>query len=450
MIRANFRAQVLPDGKVVVRNVPIFAECEKEGFKFDAGWIDDAVAYHHDHESNGGMSVVHVNHHGSDAPVSPAGAWTNTRRAWLRTKDGRRVRGVVVDLVFTDEAAWKRAKRGQLLWRSPEIPVDAATRKSRPRFRSLALLDRNAPHNDDLPVLSFEGRSVPFSRNSAPRTAVLAFATDGDAVRALMEPETMAEKKPRKKADEVVKLESDAPPAEDKGGSEGGDTGAWKAKLDELKACEVKADEIPEFVAALREFADSLAGEPDAPEEPEDLPEEPLMDAPGDPTQPMQETKPAVALQADERVIALAAEVEALKAREKARDARDRLAAAVDAAHAKVRDRGVTREDVLKFSEGFGDQAVLAAERYADAILAKVPAGNATFEEVVDAAATTQAVPDAVLKFQSEGPEAYAWALNESRLHKQAVDAGVTSQPLDRWLENKKPGGAFVRAPAGE
>ncbi|HUW32521.1 MAG TPA: hypothetical protein VM223_12995, partial [Planctomycetota bacterium] len=294
--KTNFRSEVMPDGKVVVYDVPIFGDCEKAGIHFDDAWMDQAVKYHQQGEANGIAWAMHIHHTGEDGrPVLPAGAWTNTRKGWIRTKNGERVVGVICDLVFTDETAAKRAKLGQLLWRSPEIPMSAATGQTSPRFKSLALLDRDAPHNDDLPILTFKGASVHFRKKavglvsgaSVGRDPVLAFADTGDSFFALMEPTAMATKTGKLKFEE----EDKDPPASESESSESSESkpegeskgGGWKAKIEALKGIKLEAEEIPEFLAALKECADAIGGEttPEAEEEPPEL--DPNVDEAADP-----------------------------------------------------------------------------------------------------------------------------------------------------------------------
>ena len=456
MLPKNFTAEEQGDGTVIVRGVPIFAECSKAGFDFGDEWISLAVDYHRSLEDVGNVSPVVIQHFDNKEGlrVLPAGAWTNTRKGTIRTKDGRTVPAVLVDLVFTDHEAWARAKKNQLMWRSPEIPVKAATGELRPHFKCLSLLDRHKPHNDDLPAMSFSDGSVGSVRfqKQAPGALswdtqdagpVVAFASGPDSIVVLMEPEAMPED--IKLEDELK--DDDAPKTDDAPKSDDGPpkekSSGWKAALDALKAVDLTAEEIPEVVAAITEFATSLEAPAEGGEEPmpEPMDDTPIEDGPADPTE--------MPLADSEAVISLASDNAILKKRLDAMDAEKARDAAVDGVMPQVEPRGFTREEMISFADTHGADALAA---HAAQIVAKIPVGyGATFQEVMDANDASQHVPDAVLKFQSEGPEAYEWAQRQAQAFDRAKAQNTTSvATLDRWLEVNKPGGDFVRGPQTE
>lgn len=458
MLPKNFTAEVQPNGTVIVRGVPIFAECSKAGFDFGDAWISGAVDYHRSLEAGGNVSPMVIQHSDNEngLEVLPAGAWTNTRKGTIRTKNGRMVPAVLVDLIFTDQDAWLRASKNQLLWRSPEIAMKAATGELPPHFKVLSLLDRHKPHNDDLPAMAFSDASSSSVRYQKQGGAddlwvrqesgpVLAFATGQHSLVALMEPEAMPEPQ------EVIKLEDDEAPKDEAPKTDDAPKGdsppkekssGWKAALEALKAEEIPVEDIPEVKAAIEEFAASLSGGEEIAPEPVDEPMEdaPIEDGPADPTEDMP-------MSDDARVIKLASDNAILKKRLDTMDADKAKAAAVDAAFARVESRGFTKGEMIKFADEHGPGALAS---HADSIVAKMPVRDATFDQVMAAQEAAQFVPNEVLKFQSEGPEAYEWAQHQAGVYEQAKAHGATSVPtLERWLEVKKPGGDFIRGPTG-
>jgi hypothetical protein len=475
--KTNFKSKTLKDGKVVVFDVPIFAVCEKQGIKFTEDWIDQAVSYHQKGEANGSAWAMHIHHTDEEGrPVLPAGAFTNTRKGMVRTKDGELVAGVICDLVFSDEKAKRRAKLGQLLWRSPEIPMTAAIGEKPARFKSLALLDRDAPHNDDLPILTFKKGSVPFRkkaghlvhRASQGREPVLAFAETGDSIFALMEPTTMAT---NLKKTTLKLMDDDEAPfggESDSGGDEGGDEGGkseskgsgWKAKLDALKACKIEAEEIPDFVAALQECAAEIGGEaapadeipaeePVVEDDPEldenvDGPADPLEGEEGDPLEdlPMKDESDAVVRLRDELVQLKADRIAEKKLAQQDRMERE-VVAATDEAFERLKFKGFSREEVIAFGadEPLSRRAK-AIKKLADISDAKLLARDADFEAHVEFAANgnSQSVPDEIIKFQAEGPGVYEDALRVLRAWKSETPERQARIPLKRYLEINKPG----------
>lgn len=191
---------------------------------------------------------------------------------------------------------------------------------------------------------------------------------------------------------------------------------------------------------AIEEFASGLGGDAAPEEVVEEVPDptDVIEDGPADPTElPMSD---------DARVIALASDNEILKKRLDAMDADKAKDAAVEAAFEQVKDRGFTRDDMIRFADEHGPAAL---EGHAKAIVEKVMVRDATFDEVISRAEAAQKVPDEVLKFQSEGPDAYEWAQRQAQIHGDAVSSGTTGLSLGRWLEVNKPGGDFVRGPTG-
>lgn len=430
----NFEIVENADGSVVVRDVPIFAVTAKDGFNLDEAWLDRAIAYHDAAERDGQhVPPMSVGHYGETTAATAAGAISAIRKSPVRSKGGQVVPGAIANLHFTNADAVKRARNRELLWRSPEVPVKDG--KPEPKFRSLALLDR-PPHNE-LPVLTLK----PAAGAAQPAWAmqsggpVLAFASTAEAIVTLIDPETTvpaAAPKPgalRRVLDAVLgfatgdmtRVSGDALRLD----SEGGD--GPDSLLEKVKG--LTAEALAKFNAGYVTFRAAVgagAGSGSI---------ESALGSPGSGGANMAD---------DAKVVALSADVAALQLSLKNRDAKDALNAAVDAALAKCADRGVKREEIVKFAEQFPADPVKAAGVYADAMLAKVPRRDATFEDVIRGAAVDQVVPDAVLKFQNDG-EKFNAAKSAWATWRKCVDAGTTSLPLDRWLDARMNTNGFAR-----
>lgn len=430
----NFTIEERQDGTAVVRDVPIFAVCEKAGVALDEAWLDRAIAYHDKAEKDGGhIPPMSIGHYGEPEPAKAAGAFSAIRKAVVRSKGGQSVPGAVADLHLTSADAVARAKRGELLWRSPEVPLKDG--KPETRFRSLALLDK-PPHNE-LPVLTLKASgkdaAAPAWSRLQDGAAVLALASTDESVVALIAPEATVVQQPkpgtlRRVLDAVVRFMAGDPAAVQGDAlrleSEGGD--GPDGLLEKVKG--LTAEALAKFHVGYVAFRAAVGAGGGSGS---------LTNTLGDPG--------AATMADDAKVVALSADVEALKLSLKQRDAKDALNLAVDAAHAKCKDRGVSREDVLKFAESFPADPVKAAGAYADAIVAKVARKDASFTTLIEGvAAGEQAVPDAVLKFQNDGAQFDA-AKGHWKTWMAATAAKTTALSLDRWMAARMSADGFVR-----
>lgn len=466
-VRPNFRMEKDSGGRGWwVRDVPIFAVCSKSGIDFDEDWLDDAIDYNVKMEANRGAMPVVIQHtpdKPGDPELQPAGMAYNTRKAPIRSKTGVVKPGAVVDILFTNRDAAERARNNELLWRSPEIPATRVGDKlvAKRRFKLLSLLDRHAPHNDDLPVLTFKGESGQLWKTDAdgqPWTIskgepVLAFSANDDLIVALMEPEAMAETdkptiagmtfNPRTSSGTLTTSDGNTVEfdssillkfADDDGGD---DDGGGDAKLDVAAVCKAIEDgsisiaEFAEITAAMEAAASASAptdddASPDAAMEDD---EDKVEDGPGD-----------VGMQNTEEVVKLSARVETLEAEKAVREKRDACNAAADAAISDLAGRETPadiRDRLIKFGEAHGADAI---KFYADDLKATLPPKTPlTFEDAIGG--DTSGLPEEVLKFQAKGPDAFEWAIKEAREHElQVKQFGKTNvMSLDRWLEIRDP-----------
>lgn len=135
------------DGTLVVHDVPIFLECERNGIEFDAAWIERALERAKLAEADGYFPPLHVRHHELSDDVRPAGFF-RIKRAERVTFKGTVKLAIFADLVLTDPSAREEVLSKRLPYRSVEIyDVD------NPGIDSLALLDHEAPYLE-LPMLA--------------------------------------------------------------------------------------------------------------------------------------------------------------------------------------------------------------------------------------------------------------------------------------------------------
>lgn len=462
MLAPNFQIDLHADGTATVRDVPIFTLCTYGDHVFGEAQIDAFVAYALKAQSGGHVFPVHIGHVGDDP--QPAGAFTVTGKRMIRFRD-RVQPGIVADVLLTNPDAVRRAQRNELLWRSVEIPV-----KGEPRIRSLALLDRHAPHLE-LPVMSV-GACVANATKAAQNATwtlcanepVLAFAAASESLHALMEPTVTAEakavepapaatKKPRLRWSSVKGTLTNLDTQEALALKDGAvETEVLRFEADGVEmgpgslleaVRKLNGEQLAEFHRSYVSFrAEIEAGGAPVTGGPASL----LKDGGSTVTTPAPATAPvtpvaapapapAPATTSDDAVLTLKAEVEALKLKDRQREESEKLTRAVDAAMAKIgADRGVKREDVLKFADGHADP-VAAVMKFADAMVQHVPPRTARFGDVIDHAAGADAVPEAVLKFSAQGPAVGERAMQEYRRWQKQPESLRQRIPIERWLE---------------
>ncbi len=139
------------DDHTVFHSVPIFAECERGDLCFDAKWIAGAVAEAQQQERDGYLPPLHTRHHEpatdqTDA-VKAVGVFRITDAGPVTFK-GKRITAVFADLIVTDPGMADELGRMKYPYRSVEI-FDP---EGPPKINGLALLDHEAPYLE-LPML---------------------------------------------------------------------------------------------------------------------------------------------------------------------------------------------------------------------------------------------------------------------------------------------------------
>lgn len=142
----GYVASKLPDGTMVVHDVPIFVECERGEMQFGKEWIEAAVEKAKQAESEGYLPPLHIRHHEAGTEVKASGFFRITGTRNITFKGEKRL-AVLADLHITDPDTQAEVMSKRLPYRSVEIMnVD------KPALDSLALLDHEAPFLE-LPML---------------------------------------------------------------------------------------------------------------------------------------------------------------------------------------------------------------------------------------------------------------------------------------------------------
>lgn len=455
------------NGTWTVKDVPVFAECTYGDRHFSEAWVDEALATMTKEQESGHVFPMHI-HHTTDktAVVEPAGAFKVTRKGPVRLR-GEVKPGLIGDLTFTNKVAADRCKNFQLLWRSPEIPKTGAA-----RLRSLALLDREAPHLP-MEVLAVKEQAKTAGTAYAPvpaptwtlaaGEAVHAFSDRADAIYALMEgttmPEPVAAAKPkyRRRADgtfvllsptgaeEVIAFEEekpkdDAPPApksddapkddgEDKGGGKGDPV---KALLDKIREMKLTREQHKALEAGIAEiFKD----------------EAPVSDTPGDVAPvTMKESAEVIALR--EKVLETSTRLGAVEMANKARAEAEKRREAVAKGVKRLESRqtqSTLEADLIVMAEQGGVEAV---ERTVALLEKSLPPRVHTLSDALKGE-PTEGEPAEVLAFSAKGPEVHAEAQRLARLHSTLMktyykDNPAKAPPLKDFLDSRMNATAFA------
>lgn len=425
----NFEMVKNADGTWTVKDVPIFAKCRRFGVDFDDEWLNRALVSALASQGGGHAFPVHKHHSKSQGETGPekepVGMFFVTRRAPIAVR-GRSVPGVIADIVVTNPSAAEEIRQNRLPWRSVELPPDGSA-----RFLSLALLDREPPFHEMAMTTVRDAAAdsnaapVAFATNSRAEITypldrggpVLAFRASSESLHALIDPEatTMPETK-----DPVAPtpLTFQASSAAD----------AVATLAEGLKSKKLEMGDKAKAKAALQDLLAQL----------------------GDDDLPVNKGGPAEVTvtpdAAHPEIVKMRAELEALKMSVGARDEREKLDAAVDAAVEKVSAFAVgkdVRARFLAFAEKGGVQTL---DLLVDEIKRTVPPKDPLrFDDVLGAgASSTPAVPECVLKFQERGPEAYEKAVKHMKSWNELRASGSTTLSLEKFLEARSAAG-FVR-----
>lgn len=359
------------DAHTIFHRVPIFAECSRGDSTFDADWIAGAVAAAKQQERDGYLPPLHTRHHEPETAVTDAVRAAGVFRvleAGPLTMRGKRVTAIFADLIVTDLHIAGEIERMRYPYRSVEIfDVEGA-----PEINGLALLDHEAPYLT-LPML-FAGEvedrrtgtegvapatsfSLNYSRNGGD--SVLGFARRGRKAVLLFrfsDDDTMSKTDTEKaklaaEAAARANLADDGGKDDDKDGEdmEGEDKGLdVAAVVKAIESGEISVADMDAILAAIQAQGSAA-------------PEEDAEEAAPAPTPGAEIMKGKAAV----NFARLEGEVQALRAKEAARDARDKRAADVKVAMKRLEGRplGADLETrLLNFHEKCGGNAEVFKE----------------------------------------------------------------------------------------
>lgn len=311
-------------------------------FATDPEWFSKVLATHHRALSEGIMGRAFIDHHDDDGGSRPDAGWIRPRRIGKIRVGGKVKAALFSDIVsMPDDVYQTWIKTGRLCYRSIESRVAETG-----WIDGLALMATRPPHYR-LPMLTIGREVVPDGTSLRGSEGVAAVACETTeqayAIWANLRETDMADE--TKKDDAAP--ESTSNDSESKGSNSG-----WKSMLERLKSVKVEAEDIPEFVAALREFADSMDQGSEEEAEIEE-PESPTPEPPGEEgpvaEQDLEET---FASKVSNRVIQAEAKALAADARSAKIEREIKIRDAVDKA----------ADDLSDFNIGSDPKAVLRAK----------------------------------------------------------------------------------------
>lgn len=442
-IPRNFRLTHPEPNVWIVHDVPVFYETLRDGDHYDRSWLARASANAREAERDGHLPPMHVHHRfRDDVKAFAAGTMRFVGVKPARYK-GRDTMALHYDLIVTNEAVARDIIQNRLLWRSPEVSFEEA------RVVSLALLDHEAPFFEGpITTVSLEGAggvpagknaSAAFSWCSRPDSPVVAFARSNGLTRVLFREEAMTAPSAKKPTDD--------PEAKEKAGiTQMGDDEKKKGPPDDAKDDAEDAGSEP----ADGETPGDVPGI-DASPDPATMGADGLGQPAGNPLMQAMQTTPATLEQCiealgflqqlvdkmrnggaggasgapaplpptngpaaqmskpDAKITQMQAELDALKAKDRARDLDAEVTTFADASLSSLAGTAVgadpaTRGNIVAFARKHGVEA--AKEYVAGLKTHAVPlAGSGRLTDLV-----RDDVPDDLRSFSAEGPEGYEQA----------------------------------------
>jgi hypothetical protein len=447
----GYNATQEPDGTLVVHDVPIFLECERNGIEFDREWIDKAVERAKQSERDGYFPPLHVRHHELSNDVRPAGFFRITGVERVPFK-GETKLAILADLVITDPTVRGEVLSKRLPYRSVEIyDVD------KPGIDSLALLDHEAPYLE-LPMLAISNilgvdtgfadsvASATFSnpwalgRVDSDERMVALFQRGRSAHYLTQDPrrgEKMADKDDDEKDDEKdsESMSVDAPPfAESDSDDEAGESPA-APKEPETESLNVEAvvkaivsgsisvaamDEILEAVVKQKSRSGAPTPQPAAP-------------APVPGAEAMSKDTRKAALD----VAKLQGRIDALEAKLRERDNNDKRRDDVAVALQRLEGRPLGANLKEKLAKFHADHGALAFKEYVDSLVTTFGAAPIDYTRAAYFAgqSVSAKLSKAVRRYQNHGADALEKAIKFSREWETLHETGGTRMDEERYVD---------------
>lgn len=416
-----------PDGALRVKGVPIFVECSRkvgdDVREFDADWIRAAVAKAQQDEAGGYHAPLHVRHHEKGREVKAAGFFQVTGAEPI-TFQGEERLAIMADLVITDPSVQADVLARRFPYRSVEIH-----RVAEPSIDSLALLDHEAPflRLPMLTVAEVSGRVQGGTFDPITAPTVAASFRRGPAAALLFKMDDQDDKPKPTQDDE----RDDAPPSangdkpnDEQHGEDGGDEQPTspdaKAIVKAIKSGAISVADLQAIVDAIHERGNASTGEPSGDDGNGDeparapAPGQSMQDEPDHTSTHMNATDTknpapdAVAMKAladaaEVKMAALQGKLDALEAKDRARDAADKRAKDVAEGIKRIGNRPAGSDLETKLG-ALHDKSPEAMFAYVEAIEKALPlAGTSTANGSPSFAGIGQKVPDVAMKYLDKG-----------------------------------------------
>lgn len=422
----SYQATKDRDGTLTVHRVPIFVECQRGDFHFNAQWIAQAVAKAQQAEREGYLPPLHIRHHEASTEandsVRAAGFFRVLGTEHITFKGAPRL-AIMADLIVTDPATQSDILQKRLPYRSVEI-----FNVEMPAIDGLALLDHEAPFLE-LPMLmvsrvanqsgadmvSGETFTAPWSMHAGTDAAtpmVACFRRGREAHLLFREDDAMTDEP-----------KSDETKGDGKGEKmEALDVGSI---VKAIKSGSISVADMDAIVAAIQEQESSSKSEA-----------EPKADnTPAPAATPGGESMKKQPTQMTEQMAAIAGENEALKARVQAIEAADLRKTDVAAAMKRLEGRPLGSDLEVRLQKFHQDHGAPAFKSYVDSMaqsIAPTPAKDGATERF--AALNGGKVPAVAMKYQEQGTVAVEKAVKFCAEWQQLQRGGHTRMSEERYV----------------
>jgi len=395
-------------------------------FKTGEDWFNHVLKVHASAESEGRLGRAFLDHHEDDNSGSqPDAGYIRPRRVGELVVKGKAVPALYIDLVSVpDDVYQEYVKTGRLPGRSIESLVAESG-----WIDGLALMPTRPAHYA-LPILTIGREIVSPETAHAPQGELAAVAcASGDRALAIF----AAKETPMDDDKKYDKEDEGTPVAKGEGGDSGdGGNGndskgsGWKAALEALKSVDLTAEEIPEVVAAITEFAASLeAGAAPEAESVEDetpsIEDVPLAEQ-DEPEEMMARGTADRIIKAEAKAAAAAAKAQSVQDEMNLRDAVDEAANSLAGYHPSLRDRATLRAKAK-------EHGLKGLRLYVETIKASAPRSPGIGGDLNAPAEHLEDVPDEVLEYTD--PAEREVALKTARRLKAMASSGWDMSGID-------------------
>jgi hypothetical protein len=143
---SGYRTSRAPNGDLIIHDVEIFCETERDGAVFDVVWLRHAFNYAMQQQQDRYLPPLHVKHHAPGNDVKACGKFQIKKLKQIPYK-GQNVAALIADLFVNCKETEEALMLGKFPYRSVELTDPAVA-----QIDGLALLDHDAPYLE-LPML---------------------------------------------------------------------------------------------------------------------------------------------------------------------------------------------------------------------------------------------------------------------------------------------------------